>query len=104
MYDASIVCRLKPPLNNLYTRCSMKNIEVLNNTVTEEDVHHDSAPDASSCSVPIVRINSEIHDTTEPTNLLVEGTFVDMILTTLPVTLYNLPFCFLIYFSCNLYV
>lgn len=45
----------------------MTNIEVINNVVTEE-VHHDS----------------EIHDT-ESTSLLVEGTFVDMILTTLPI-------------------
>ncbi|KAI3784453.1 hypothetical protein L1987_43552 [Smallanthus sonchifolius] len=70
-------------LNNLYTRCSMTNIEVLNNIVTEE-VDHDSSPDASSCSVPIVHLSSEIHDT-ESTNLLVEGTYVDMILTTLPI-------------------
>ncbi|KAM0039421.1 putative ferroportin-1, MFS transporter superfamily [Helianthus debilis subsp. tardiflorus] len=66
-------------LNNLYTRCSMTNIEVLNNVLTEE-VDHDSSSHASSCLV----LNSEIHDT-ESTNLLVEGTFVDMILTTLPI-------------------
>ncbi|KAL8231767.1 hypothetical protein R6Q57_001545 [Mikania cordata] len=74
--------RLKP-LNSLYTRCSMTNTEVLNNIVTEKVVH-DPSPDASSCSVPVVHLNSEIHDT-ESTNLLVEGTFVDMILTTLPI-------------------
>lgn len=61
----------------------MTNTEVLNNVVTEE-VDHDSSSHASSCVVPIAPLNSEIHDT-ESTNLLVEGTFVDMILTTLPV-------------------
>ncbi|KAI7737148.1 hypothetical protein M8C21_010335 [Ambrosia artemisiifolia] len=66
-------------LNNLYTRCSMTNIEVLNNVVTEE-VNHDSSSHTSSCLV----LDSEIHDT-ESTDLPVEGTFVDMILTTLPI-------------------
>ncbi|KAK1441297.1 hypothetical protein QVD17_07144 [Tagetes erecta] len=70
-------------LNNLYTRCSITNTEVLNNVVTEE-VDHDSSTHASSCIVPIAPLNTEIHDT-EPTNLLVEGTFVDIILTTLPI-------------------
>ncbi|XP_076897880.1 solute carrier family 40 member 3, chloroplastic-like [Bidens hawaiensis] len=69
-------------LNNLYTRCSMPNTEVLDTVVTEE-VDHDSSPHAPSCLVPITHINPEIHDT-ESTNLLVEGT-VDMILTTLPI-------------------
>ncbi|KAL4572702.1 hypothetical protein LXL04_019484 [Taraxacum kok-saghyz] len=81
-------CRLIPRfpnlrLNHFYTRCSMTNTELLNNIITEE-VHHDSSVDASSCSVPIIHLNSEIHDT-ESANLLVEGTFVDMILTTLPI-------------------
>ncbi|KAJ9557592.1 hypothetical protein OSB04_012206 [Centaurea solstitialis] len=70
-------------LNNLYTRCSITNTEVFNNIITEE-VHHDSSSDAPSCSVPILHLNAEIHDT-ESANLLVEGTFVDMILTTLPI-------------------
>ncbi|CAH1433396.1 unnamed protein product [Lactuca virosa] len=71
-------------LNNFCTRCSiMTNTELLNNVITE-DVHHDPSIDASSCSVPIVHLNSETHDT-ESANLLVEGTFVDMILTTLPI-------------------
>ncbi|KAJ9557607.1 hypothetical protein OSB04_012221 [Centaurea solstitialis] len=70
-------------LNNLYTRCSITNTEVFNNIITE-DVHHDSSSDAPSCSVPILHLNAEIHDT-ESANLLVEGTFVDMILTTLPI-------------------
>lgn len=61
----------------------MTNTELLNNVITE-DVHHDPSIDASSCSVPIVHLNSETHDT-ESANLLVECTFVDMILTTLPV-------------------
>ncbi|KAM0034016.1 putative ferroportin-1, MFS transporter superfamily [Helianthus debilis subsp. tardiflorus] len=70
-------------LNKLYTRCSLTNIEVLNNIVTEE-VDHEASQEASSCSVPVVHLDSEIHDT-ESTNLLVEGTFVDVILTTLPI-------------------
>ncbi|KVH92078.1 hypothetical protein Ccrd_005895 [Cynara cardunculus var. scolymus] len=70
-------------LNNLYTRCSITNTEVFNDIITEE-VCHDSSSDASNCSVPILHLNAEIHDT-ESANLLVEGTFVDMILTTLPI-------------------
>ncbi|XP_076930453.1 solute carrier family 40 member 3, chloroplastic-like [Bidens hawaiensis] len=69
-------------LNNFCTRCSTKNIQLLNNLVTEEDAHHHSA---STCSLPIVRINSEIHDTTDSTNLLLESTFVDGILTALSI-------------------
>lgn len=66
----------------MYRRCSITNTQVLNNVVIlekeeEEQVPHDSLPDDN--------LNSEILDTESTTNLLVEGSFVDMILTTLPI-------------------
>ena len=75
----------------------MANTEVFNNIVTEE-LHHAPSADASCCAAPIVHINCETHDA-ESTNLLVEGTFVDMILTTLPVHQLNYLVFSVTYFS-----
>lgn len=69
-------------LDKLYPRCSITNTDVLNSVVTEEEVHEELS--ASNCSVPIVHLNSDVLET-ESLNLLDEGTFVDTLLTTLPV-------------------
>lgn len=61
------------------------NVDVFNSAVTEEETLQDFSASASHCSVPLVHLQSEIIDT-EPMNLLTGGTYVDTILTTLPVS------------------
>ncbi|THF99227.1 hypothetical protein TEA_016535 [Camellia sinensis var. sinensis] len=58
--------------------------EVFNHVDTDEEVQAEFSTAASNCSVPIVHIKSDILET-ESLNLLAEDTFVDTLLTTLPV-------------------
>lgn len=71
-------------LDSFYSRCSITNTDVFNGVATEEVVHEDLSAAASNCSVPIVHLNSDFIET-ESLNLLAEGTYVDTLLTTLPV-------------------
>ena len=72
-------------LNGFYPRCSITNTEFqFDQIATDEGVQEDLPDVASTCSVPIIHLKSDILDT-EPLNLLTEVTYVDSLLTTLPV-------------------
>ncbi|CAK9145862.1 unnamed protein product [Ilex paraguariensis] len=74
-----------PTLDNFNSRCSMSNADVLNHIIPDEEVEEDiSAAASSDCSVSIVHLKSDILES-EALNLLGEGTYVDTLLTTLPV-------------------
>ncbi|CAK9171434.1 unnamed protein product [Ilex paraguariensis] len=63
----------------------MSNADVLNHIIPDEEVEEDiSAAASSDCSVSIVHLKSDILES-EALNLLGEGTYVDTLLTTLPV-------------------
>ncbi|KAE8010331.1 hypothetical protein FH972_006708 [Carpinus fangiana] len=78
------------PLNscrfdNLVSRCSITNTDVqFNQVATEDELIEDFSAVESNCSVPIVHLKSEILET-ESLNLLTEETYVDSLLTKLPV-------------------
>lgn len=65
-------------------RCSFTNADVCNSIATDE-APKDGTSLESSCSVPIIRLNSDSLGT-EGDNLLVGRTFVDSIFTALPVS------------------
>ncbi|KAK9292502.1 hypothetical protein L1049_020475 [Liquidambar formosana] len=72
-------------LNSFSSRCSITNTDVhFNHIATDEDVKEDSSVEAPDCSIPIVHLKSDILET-KPLNLLTEDTYVDSLLTTLPV-------------------
>lgn len=72
-------------LNGFNSRCSITNTEVqFDQTATDEEVQEDLPDVASNCPVPIIHLKSDILET-EPFNLLTEGTYVDSLLTALPV-------------------
>ncbi|KAL6323943.1 hypothetical protein AAG906_006213 [Vitis piasezkii] len=72
-------------LNGFNSRCSITNTEVqFDQTATDEGVQEDLPDVASNCPVPIIHLKSDILET-EPFNLLTEGTYVDSLLTALPV-------------------
>nr|CAN67070.1 hypothetical protein VITISV_020103 [Vitis vinifera] len=72
-------------LNGFNSRCSITNTEVqFDQTATAEGVQEDLPDVASNCPVPIIHLKSDILET-EPFNLLTEGTYVDSLLTALPV-------------------
>lgn len=67
------------------SKCSLTDTEVhLDNVVTDEDANEGRGVVESHCSVPFVKLNTDILDT-ESLNLLSEATFVDTLLTALPV-------------------
>lgn len=66
-------------LPNFHTRCSIVNTEVFDHVATEEEFHGDL-----TISDPNSSISSDMLDT-EPLNLLAKGTYVNTLLTTLPV-------------------
>lgn len=74
-----IHCRL-----HFHPKCSITNADVCNHVATEEEIPEDCTTADSNCSVPIVHLKSDVLET-EALNLLAEGTFVDTLLTTLPV-------------------
>ncbi|XP_009609098.1 solute carrier family 40 member 3, chloroplastic isoform X1 [Nicotiana tabacum] len=65
------------------SRCSI-NTDVLTDIATDEEVRDDVATDDFGCTVPVLHLKSDILET-EALNLLAKGTFVDTLLTTLPV-------------------
>lgn len=71
-------------LESFNYRCSVTDTEVFNHVDTDEEVQAEFSTAASNCSVPIVHIKSDILET-ESLNLLAEDTYVDTLLTTLPV-------------------
>ncbi|KAI3445428.1 hypothetical protein Pfo_002093 [Paulownia fortunei] len=72
-----------PRLDAFSLRCSLTNTDVLNSVATEE-VYEDTTSLDANCSVPVVHLKSDTLET-EGLNLLVGGTYVDTILTALPV-------------------
>ncbi|KAK6915677.1 Ferroportin-1 [Dillenia turbinata] len=70
-------------LERFSLRCSLTNAD-LNHVLTEEDVHEDFSDASSDCSVPIIHLKSDILEI-EPLNIPKERTFVDTLLTALPV-------------------
>lgn len=71
-------------LESFNYRCSITDTEVFNHVDSDEEVQAEFSTAASNCSVPIVHIKSDILET-ESLNLLAEDTYVDTLLTTLPV-------------------
>ena len=70
---------------NFRSRCSVTDTNVqLSDVITDEEVSQDSSGVDSDCSTPIVHINSDILES-ESLRLLSETTFVDRLLTALPV-------------------
>ncbi|KAL1826965.1 hypothetical protein ACET3Z_005377 [Daucus carota] len=69
-------------LDRFYLKCSITDTDVFNNVAVEEELHEDLS--TSSCSVPIIHLNTEVLEA-ESVNLLSEGTYVDTLLTKLPV-------------------
>ncbi|KAL0302469.1 UNVERIFIED_CONTAM: Solute carrier family 40 member 3, chloroplastic [Sesamum calycinum] len=72
-----------PRLDAFNLRCSLTNTDVLNSVATEE-VYNDATSLDSNCTIPVVHLKSDTLET-EGLNLLVGGTYVDTILTALPV-------------------
>ncbi|KAL8527827.1 hypothetical protein ACS0TY_005595 [Phlomoides rotata] len=72
-----------PRLEAFNLRCSFTNTDVLECVATEE-VYEDTTCLDSNCSVPVVHLKSDTLET-EALNLLVGDTYVDTILTALPV-------------------
>lgn len=65
-------------------KCSITNTDVLSHVTTDEVVQEDLATADSNCTVPIVHLTSDLLET-DALNLLAKGTYVDTLLTTLPV-------------------
>ncbi|XP_020553099.1 solute carrier family 40 member 3, chloroplastic isoform X2 [Sesamum indicum] len=72
-----------PRLAAFRLRCSLTNTDTYNSVATD-DVHEDTTPLDSNCSVPVVHLKSDSLET-EGLNLLVCNTYADTVLTTLPV-------------------
>ncbi|CAH9087516.1 unnamed protein product [Cuscuta europaea] len=68
---------------NFKSRCSITNIGILSDS-TDEEVKEKFESADCNCPVPVVNIKSDILES-EALNLLAEGTYVDTLLTTLPV-------------------
>ncbi|KAJ7977854.1 Solute carrier family 40 protein [Quillaja saponaria] len=67
------------------SRCSITNADVhLTHVATEDEAQDESSTLEPDCSIPIIKLNSDILET-ESLNLLTEDTYVDSLLTTLPV-------------------
>lgn len=70
-------------LNTFSIRCSLVNIDVCHSIETDE-VHEDTMSLEPNCLIPVVHLESDTLET-EGLNLLVGDSYVDTILTTLPV-------------------
>lgn len=69
-----------------HSRCAITNVDVLyNHVVTEEHIQSDITVE-TDYSVPIVHINSDILET-ESSTLITQDTYIDSLLTVLPVCL-----------------
>lgn len=71
-------------LERFLPKCSATETDVFNQVATEEEISEDLTASDSNCSVQIVHLKSDVLET-EALNLLAEGTFVDTLLTALPV-------------------
>ncbi|KAK1374050.1 Solute carrier family 40 protein [Heracleum sosnowskyi] len=69
-------------LDKFCLRCSITDTDVLNSVAIEEELHEELS--TSNCSVPIVQLNTDVLEA-ESVNLLSESTYVDTLLTKLPV-------------------
>ncbi|KAF9681496.1 hypothetical protein SADUNF_Sadunf05G0007400 [Salix dunnii] len=70
---------------NLNSRCSITNTDLhLSNVVTEDEAPQDLLAAECDCSTPIVHLKTDILDS-ESLSLLAETTYVDSVLTALPV-------------------
>lgn len=84
-------CRFR----NLNSRCSITNTDLhLSNVLTEDEAPQDLSAAECDCSTPIVHLKTDILES-ESLSLLAETTYVDSVLTALPVCL--LAFLFLCY-------
>ncbi|XP_028791469.1 solute carrier family 40 member 3, chloroplastic [Neltuma alba] len=68
----------------LSTRCSITDTGVQLDQVPTDEAQGEPSTVKPNCPVPVVKLNSDILET-EPLNLLTEGTYVDSLLTALPV-------------------
>ncbi|CAA7017164.1 unnamed protein product [Microthlaspi erraticum] len=72
-------------LNSFSSRCSITNTDVYHDFVTTDDnIHEDLPTPAEDHSIPIVHLDTDIA-VTESLSLLTECTYVDTVLTALPV-------------------
>ncbi|XP_010267955.1 PREDICTED: solute carrier family 40 member 3, chloroplastic-like isoform X2 [Nelumbo nucifera] len=79
--SSSASCKLA----SFTSRCSITNTDVhFNHVATEEDIPDDLSSIPSGCSFPLVHVQSEILGT-ESLSSLAEDTYIDNLLTTLPV-------------------
>ncbi|KAG8649616.1 solute carrier family 40 member 3, chloroplastic [Manihot esculenta] len=79
--SASPPCRF----NNLNSRCSITNSDSpCSHILTDDEIPQDVSGIEPDCSAPIIHIKSDILEV-EPLSLLAEATFVDSLLTALPV-------------------
>lgn len=65
-------------------KCSIIDTDVLNHIKTDEEVQEDLATGDPDCSVPILHLQSNVVET-DMIHLLAKSTYVDSLLTTLPV-------------------
>lgn len=80
-FPFSFGCRF----DSLVSRCSITNTNVqFDQVAAKDEIQEDFSAVESNCSVPIVRLNSDILET-ESLNLLTKGAYVDSLLTKLPV-------------------
>ncbi|XP_021821305.1 solute carrier family 40 member 3, chloroplastic isoform X1 [Prunus avium] len=71
--------------NGFSSRCSITNTDILfSHVATENEVQEETSAAEPDCSVSIVNLNSDMLET-ESLSLLTEDTYVDSLLTTLPV-------------------
>lgn len=79
--SASSSCRFR----NLNSRCSITNTNLhLSNVLTEDEAPQDLSAAECDCSTPIVHLKTDILES-ESLSLLAETTYVDSVLTALPV-------------------
>ncbi|XP_030503330.2 solute carrier family 40 member 3, chloroplastic [Cannabis sativa] len=72
-------------VDGFISRCSLTNTDTqCNHVATEDETSEELSVVEPDCSVPIINLNSEILEA-EPLSLLTEDTYVDCLLTTLPV-------------------
>lgn len=79
-----IVIYLNCRVDNFKSRCSIAKADIFTDTTDEEVLDNFESADYN-CTVPVVHLKSDILDS-EALDLLAKGTYVDTILTTLPVS------------------
>lgn len=92
----------------LISRCSITNTDThCSHVVTEDEASEELSAVEPECSVPIINLKSDILEA-EPLSLLTEDTYVDCLLTTLPVCFLfvhnSVPLSFFISLSFILFV